>query len=82
MLAGKSQGQGTHTHSDIFLEVLLAADQMCDLGRHLMSDGTTIVLDPVLHFVEGALVTEITSDTNGESLERVSDHDDRTNACS
>lgn len=55
---------------------------MCDLGRHLMSDGTTIVLDPVLHFVEGALVTEITSDTNGESLERVSDHDDRTNACS
>jgi len=58
-----------HTYADIPLEMLLTADEMCNLRRHLRSKRAAIDLDPYLHFLSVAPFSKVSSDGNSEAVE-------------
>jgi len=59
------------THCDRLLVMLLATDQMRNLGGDLRRKGTAVGLYPLSHLVVRARLAKISGDCNCETLERV-----------
>ena len=60
-----------YTHCYRLLVVLLAANQVRDIDRDLGSKGTAVGLDPLFHLFMRAVLAEISSYCNHETLKRV-----------
>ena len=56
------------THGKILLEMFFAADEMGDVGRHLIRECPAVNLNPVPHLFRGTRKTEVSGDGYGEFL--------------